>query len=248
MRRPLLIIILLSLCALVAGRAVFAAPDAQSQKPVIAQPEQDANVRGVVQIVGSATNPQFQRYELYYGPYPVPSDNSWIFIGDAHYQQQALGLLGTWTTSALPDGPYALRVRVVKTDGNYIDSDLRRVTVANHRAADTPTPAATEQSVPTTVPTPLPPTPTIRVALPTLQTPKAAATAAPQASATPLLGAGTSQTSGSASAIAGQLVDVARLRDAVVKSATYTVGLFVAIGLFFGVKALLVWLWNKVRP
>lgn len=94
-----------------------AAPAAQEARPVIAQPEPDATVRGVVQILGTATHPQFQRYELYYAPFPVRSDQSWVFIGpDAHFQQQPLGMLGTWDSRAVPDGSYALRVRVVKAD------------------------------------------------------------------------------------------------------------------------------------
>jgi hypothetical protein len=146
MKRPLLLTLLTAL-AVVAFVTAFAfvspalgAPAAQEAKPVIAQPGEGAAVREVVQIIGTATHPQFQRYELYYAPYPVPSDQSWIFIGDAHNNQQPLGLLGTWDSRSVPDGSYALRVRVVKLDSNYIDSDPRRVIVANTGPVDTPTP------------------------------------------------------------------------------------------------------------
>jgi hypothetical protein len=64
MKRPLLVIAIV-LTSLIAAVQVWAAPLAQEPKPVIAQPEQDTVVRGVVQIVGSAVHPQFQRYELY---------------------------------------------------------------------------------------------------------------------------------------------------------------------------------------
>ena len=100
------------------------------------QPKQDVKVRGVVQIIGSSTHPQFHRYELYYAPWPVPSDQSWILIGDAHFMPQPSGLLGTWDSRSVIDGAYALRVRVVKPDGNYLDSDSRRVVVANQPATD----------------------------------------------------------------------------------------------------------------
>ena len=144
MRRSLLAVGLVMMSLALASSA-WAAPMAQEQRPVIAQPEPDAVVRGVVQIVGTATHPQFQRYELYYTPWPVVSDNAWIFIGaDAHYQQQPLGLLGTWDSRAVPDGAYALRVRVVKADSNYYDSDPRRVVVANNSVPETATPSEPE--------------------------------------------------------------------------------------------------------
>jgi len=245
-RRSLFFAALVMLLLIFVATAL-AAPSAQEQKPVIAQPDQDSAVRGVVSIVGSATHPQFQRYELYYVPWPVPSDNAWIFIGDAHFQQQPLGLLGTWNTGALQDGPYGLRVRVVKADGNYLDSDPRRVVVANIRQLETPTPAVTSTpSEPTTEPTPLPPTATIIVALPTFQTPRTAATEAPQTAATSISG-GASSRGGSSSASAN-LVDGTRLIGTARKAALYTAGLFVALGLFFGVKAILVWLWHRIRP
>lgn len=243
MKRPLFMLV----CALVLlgfATAVRAAPLAQGPKPVITQPEPDAAVRGVVQIVGSATHPQFQRYELYYAPYPVPSDNAWIFIGDAHYQQQPAGLLGTWATSSLPDGAYVLRVRVVRQDGNYTDSDPRRVVVANKRPIETPTPAVTRE--PTAVPTPLPPTPTVAIVVPTVQLPRAAVTTtvAVTASPTPLI----AEAKPTPAPDVAQIVDTARLAKTARTAATYTVGLFVAIGAFFAVKAALAWLWHKVRP
>ncbi len=138
MKRPLLLTLLtaLAVIAFVAAVApVFGAPAGQEARPVIAQPGEGAAVRDVVQIIGTATHPQFQRYELYYAPFPVPSDQSWIFIGDAHNNQQPLGLLGTWDSRSVPDGNYALRVRVVKNDGNYLDSEPRRVARGEHERA-----------------------------------------------------------------------------------------------------------------
>jgi len=247
MKRPILVVVML-LALLNITAAAFAAPLvvplAQGPKPVITQPEPDAAVRGVVQVVGSATHPQFQRYELYYAPFPVPSDNAWIFIGDAHFQQQPAGLLGTWATGGLPDGAYALKVRVVRADGNYQDSDPRRVLVANRRPVESPTPIATREQ-PTDVPTALPPTATIIVA-PTVQAPRAAITPtqAAKTTPTPMLG----EARPTATPASASLVDVARLTDTAKTAATYTAGLFVAVGAFFAVKAVLAWLWHKIRP
>lgn len=243
MKRPILAVAIL-LLTLHLTAVVLAAPLAQGPKPVITQPEPDAAVRGTVQIVGSATHPQFQRYELYYAPWPAPSDNAWIFIGDAHFQQQPAGLLGTWATGGLPDGAYALKVRVVRQDGNYTDSDPRRVLVANRRPIESPTPAITR--APTEEPTPLPPTATIVVAAPTIQLPRAAITPTQTArtTPTPLVG----DVRPTATPATSSLVDVGRLVDTAQTAATYTVGLFVAVGAFFAVKAGLAWLWHKLRP
>jgi hypothetical protein len=262
MKRPFLFA-LLALLTLTSVAAALAAPPAgpalQEQRPVIAQPPPDGAVRGVVQVVGTATHPQFQRYELYYAPWPVPGDSSWVFIGDAHFNQQPLGLLATWDSRSVPDGAYGLRVRVVKADGNYIDSDARRVIVANSQPAETPTPAEAPTSEP--FPTEIPPTEAAVVDVAT-----AGPTNTPEIQATPTLGpedallptpTGTRQTvvaSGSTTGdssvteIAGQLFGGAKLMDTAKKAATYTVALFLAIGVFFGVKALLVWLWYKIRP
>lgn len=245
MKRPITVVItllmLLNITVAVLAAPV-AAPAAQGPKPIITQPEPDAAVRGVVQVVGSATHPQFQRYELYYAPFPVPSDNAWIFIGDAHFQQQPAGLLGAWATGGLPDGAYALKVRVVRADGNYQDSDPRRVLVANRRPVESPTPAVTQ--APTDAPPPQLPTATIVVA-PTVQAPRAAITPTLAAKTTPTPMLGDARPTATP---ASSLVDVGRLVDTAQMAATYTVGLFVAIGAFFAVKAVLAWLWHKIRP
>ena len=283
MKRPLLLT-LLTAFAVVAFIAVVApvfgaplpAPSFQEVKPIIAQPSEGAGVRDVVQIIGTATHPQFQRYELYYAPYPVPSDKSWIFIGDAHNNQQPLGLLGSWDSRSVPDGAYTLRVRVVRLDGNYIDSDPRQVIVANTRPLDTPTPEIPETPLPELPPTEAPSDATAVIEQPTSIAPGqgvAVPTIAPTPTAevSTAAGAALGQSTGtpaakstsaaiasstddsvsigdSATSIANQLVSGNRLLDTAKKAATYTVAAFVLVGLFFGVKGMLVWLWYKIRP
>ena len=243
MKRPFSIVVLIVVFVSMATPA-FAAPLAQGPKPVITQPEPDSAVRGTVGIVGSATHPQFQRYELYYAPSPVPGDNAWIFIGDAHFQQQPAGLLGTWAAGGLPDGAYALKVRVVRQDGNYTDSDPRRVIVANRRPVETPTPAVTQ--APTEVPpTPLP-VPTVAIVAPTVQLPRGSVTPTVQTKTTPTPLIGEARATPASST--GSLLDTKRLADTAEKAATYTVGLFVVVGAFFAVKAVLAWIWHKIRP
>ena len=245
MKRPFSIVVLIVAFVSMAI-PVLAAPLAQGPKPVITQPEPDAAVRGTVQIVGSATHPQFQRYELYYAPSPVPGDNAWIFIGDAHFQQQPAGLLGTWATNGLPDGGYALKVRVVRQDGNYTDSDPRRVIVANRRPVESPTPAVT-QAPTQEPPTPLP-VPTVAIVAPTVQLPRGSVTPTLQARTTPTPTPLTGDVRTTPAASTGSLLDTQRLVDAAQKAATYTVGLFVVVGAFFAVKGVLAWIWHKIRP
>lgn len=229
------------------GRAVF---QAQEARPVIVEPKPDAAVRGVVQIVGTATHPQFQKYQIYFAPWPIPSDNSWAWISEA-FSQQPLGLLGTWDSRTVPDGAYALRVRVVKMDGNYLDSDPRRVLVVNTRPLPSPTPIATDTPVP--APTVARPTPTTVIeVLPPAETPTPEPTPTPELEITPILPAGeatgTTRPPQTSSSPADQLVDTQRLLFVARQSAFYTLAAFVAVGLFFGVKAVLVWLWYKIRP
>jgi hypothetical protein len=275
MKRPLLFAITAVTAALAFAYAftavrAAAAPVGQEMRPVIVQPAPDAAVRDVVQIIGTAVHPEFQRYELYFAPSPVPSDQSWTFIGDAHNNQQPLGLLGTWDSRSVPDGAYALRVRVVKQDGNYIDSDIRRVIVANTRPAETPTPAESPTPLPELPPTeapvveqPVVEQPTVVVEIPTIAPtptlePGDAAALATPADGTPeptptrrVISAGgpdDDPDDGSVSSIAGQLFSGNRLVDTAKKAAMYTAGAFLAVGLFFGVKGILVWLWYKIKP
>ena len=257
MKRPLFLLLLTCIALFWAGSppVMLAAPAAQEPRPVIAQPAQDAPVRGVVQIVGSATHPQFQRYELYYTPWPPASDQSWIFIGDAHFNQQQLGLLGTWDSRSVTDGPYGLRVRVVKQDGNYLDSEPRPVQVANFRQVESPTPEvaeATAEPLPTPVEEAVA-TPTVVVVVPTIEAASTVEpTPTPEPAVTPILGSGSGSNAGQMGAqpsrVTDQIFNPTRLVDVVKKAALYTAAAFVLIGAFFAVKALLVWLWLKIRP
>ena len=256
MKRPAFLLLLTTIALVWAGStlALLAAPASQEPRPIIAQPAQNAAVRGEVQIVGSATHPQFQRYELYFAPWP-PSDQSWVFIGDAHFNPVQLGLLGTWDSRSVTDGTYGLRVRVVKQDGNYIDSEPRTVEVANFRQVATPTPEVAEATA-EPLPTPVEEVavPTVAIVVPTIEGPPTVQppTPTPEPEVTPILmansGSSAGQTGGKPASVTDQLFNTARLADAVKKAAMYTVAAFVLIGAFFAVKALLVWLWQKIRP
>ncbi len=218
---------------------------AQGAQALITYPANDDVVRGEVRISGVAVHPQFQRYELYYAPWPPPpGDQGWIFIGEAHFNQQPNGLLGLWDTRPLPDGLYALKLRVVKIDGNYIESPIVRVQVANTQPTPTPTPTVTPtpRATPTPAPTPTPPV----VNLPDIPTP----TPEPTATPTPMVG-GEEDARGRGRGIFSQIsaiFDADRLRRAAERGARYTLMAF-GIWLAYEVlKYIVIQVWIRVRP
>jgi hypothetical protein len=160
-------------------------PQEQEPQAVITSPRDRAVVRDKVSIQGTATHPEFWKYEIAYGPEPNPGDQ-WVLIGMVHETQVVDNVLETWDTTLLPDGNYSLRLRVVRRDGNYDEYFVREVAVANTLPTDTPSPPAVTPT-PTDTPTPLPPTPTIVIELPVLPspTPQPLATTAPVIRPTP---------------------------------------------------------------
>jgi hypothetical protein len=188
MRKTVASCLLLLLCGVFLAVVIEAAPDRspQEQGPeaVITSPRDRAVVRDKVSIRGTATHPEFWKYEVAYGPEPNPGDQ-WILIGVVHETQVVDNVLETWDTTLLPDGNYSLRLRVVRRDGNFQEYFVREIAVANTQPTDTPTPEVT--ATPTDTPTPLPPTPTIVIELPILPspTPEPLATIAPVIRPTP---------------------------------------------------------------
>jgi len=154
----------------------LAAPFRQEAQDIalITQPAAGATVQGVVPIIGTATHPEFSFYVLEFSPDP---GDQWQFIGDGQ-TSVVNGQLGVWDTATVPDGAYAIRLRVVRIDGNYSEAPIQQVVVSNSQPIPTDTPEAplTEEGAapsgpPTATSTPLPPTPTILVEQPIVDTP-----------------------------------------------------------------------------
>ena len=169
---------------------INAAPLRQGEDiAVISAPSSNAVVQGVVPITGSADHPSFQFYIVEFSPEPV--GDQWQIIGAIREQPVINGDLVTWDTTSVPDGSYTLRLRVVRLDGNYTEAFSQQVVVANSQPTPTPTPppviSTTEpgQEIfivePTITPTDLPPTPTIIIDQPIVDTPtpRPVATSAP---------------------------------------------------------------------
>lgn len=143
---------------------------AQTSQLEIGSPLPGETVAGQVQIVGTALDPGFSRYELDWAPDP-PVDDAWQPIQPPISQQVRDGVLGVWDTTAVPDGLYLIRLRIVRLDESSGEV-IVRVLVVNA----TPTPPPTLPPTATNTPppgTPSPgPSPTPLIQQPPTRTPR----------------------------------------------------------------------------
>jgi len=148
LRRTVLIALILTVgWALAAWPARSqAAPLTQGPIAVITSPKDGQELQGVVTITGSANHPEFDRYELAYGPEPNPNDAWQPFA--SNQQPVADNVLGVWDTASVADGNYSLRLRVVRKDSNYDEAFIRGLRVINQQARSTPTPSAEASPTP----------------------------------------------------------------------------------------------------
>jgi hypothetical protein len=105
----------------------------------ITAPGKGEAIRGEVSIVGTASDPMFWKYELHYNPVPNNPDLWTSFAGSPFSTAVVEGELAVWDTTAVPDGPYALRLRVVRTDGNFDDYVVTGIQVVNTQPEVPPT-------------------------------------------------------------------------------------------------------------
>jgi hypothetical protein len=155
----------LSLFVLVCGALVPAnGASAQTQGvAVITSPLDGAILNGLVPITGTATHPQFQRYELAFTYSPNPT-STWFPLQDPVNTQVVNEIIGRWDTTQISDGLYTLRLRVYYSDTAYLEAFVQNVRVQNA----TPT---------VVVSAPETPTPPVAITLPPLATATATATA-----------------------------------------------------------------------
>jgi hypothetical protein len=79
-------------------------------------PGNNAQLRGAVQIIGTAAIERFQFYKLEFGAGDNPGQWTFLLNGTAPVSG---GLLGVWDTGPLSAGVYALRLVVVDQTGNF---------------------------------------------------------------------------------------------------------------------------------
>jgi hypothetical protein len=83
----------------------------------------DAQVRGKVDIWGTADAGDFDYYKLELGSGNRP--RSWITLGDLHREPVVNGVLDVWDSTLNPRGVYVLRLSVVDNTGNYQTCEVR---------------------------------------------------------------------------------------------------------------------------
>ncbi len=93
----------------------------------ITSPSMFADMRGSLQILGSASGADFASYRLEYGQGLYPQD--WVQIGSDSTTPVTENTLGQWDTTGL-DGLYALRLMVVRSD-QRVDQALVQLTLDN---------------------------------------------------------------------------------------------------------------------
>lgn len=91
----------------------------------ITQPGNNAQVTGVVQIVGSAAIDNFQYYKF---EFRDPTTGQWVFISRFDNTVPS-GVLGSWNSDTLPPGEYDFRLVVVDNTGNFPDPCIVRLRV-----------------------------------------------------------------------------------------------------------------------
>jgi membrane peptidoglycan carboxypeptidase len=82
---------------------------------LITSPRPGASLAGEVTITGSADATVFSYYQLEWGAGVNPA--TWTLLGGVETTAVRSGVLGTWNTSGLPEGPYVLRLTLVGRAG-----------------------------------------------------------------------------------------------------------------------------------
>jgi hypothetical protein len=138
----------------------WAAPQPQARS-VITYPTDGIAVSGVVEITGVATHPNIEWYDVSYAAGAEPTGGSrWVPLAHVENVQVEGGVLATWDTASVPDGPYSLALTVKgRDDPLYYQQFVTRLTVNNAQPVVTPTlETSTPEPMPTAVvgPTPTP--------------------------------------------------------------------------------------------
>ncbi len=95
---------------------VVAAPACPDPHAIITSPGINAEVSGMVPVMGTATHDQLKYYKLEFGAGANPAVWSYFAGGERPVQS---GRLGTLNAGALAPGTYSIRIVVVDVTGNY---------------------------------------------------------------------------------------------------------------------------------
>lgn len=159
-KRVLAVGVALAMVLLAATLPGRAAPLRQ-WRSVITYPEAGATIGGIVEIRGIATHVNFDSYQVRYAPGTnVVADTAWVDIVMLVPNPVDNGVLCTWDTTTLPDGPYVLALAVWGVD----DPDnphlhfVEHVVIDNTSFVPSPEPTMVDEPAATV---PAGPTPTL---------------------------------------------------------------------------------------
>jgi len=85
----------------------------------IVEPREGERVGGTLQIIGTASIPDFQFYKLEYAMGHNPSDGSFHSINDVYRTAVRDSVLGVWFVGNMPRGNYTLRLTAVDVAGQF---------------------------------------------------------------------------------------------------------------------------------
>jgi len=112
---------------------------------VVASPQSNQIVQGLVVVLGTITVLGFSSYELSFSYYEDQT-GTWFPIKTSSLPVVE-GELGVWDTTVLTDGDYSLRLRVFLLDGSFQDATVTDLSVRNYTPVPTPTLTATATAV-----------------------------------------------------------------------------------------------------
>jgi hypothetical protein len=244
MSRRTVLIVLVAVACLAGTIPALAAPLRQDEVRLeIISPASGSQVRGTVPIIGSAVVPNFQFYKVEWGIGPNPGQ--WAVIGGLHDRQVTNNQLEVWNTAGVPDDIYTLRLTGVKNDGNWEEFYVRNLQVMNSAPLATATPSGTPTPDGTLTATPTPGEATPRatsesVTQETADAPSAGSTSGVQIIAPTAALMQPSPTVAPADEQGGGLLpfDTQSLKDAFVFGAMAMGGVFVVVGIVFGIRRL----------
>jgi uncharacterized surface protein with fasciclin (FAS1) repeats len=101
----------------------------------MSSPKPGSSISGMVPVTGTAGGPMFSKWQLDLLPGANPNAAVFLAVGNTPDVSYMLN------TTPWPDGKHALRLRNVRTDGNY-DEYTNPITVTNKSAAPAAAPAA----------------------------------------------------------------------------------------------------------
>jgi hypothetical protein len=246
-RRALTLGVVVVLVMLVSSSPGLAAPLYQARS-VITYPANGMTLGGVVDVVGIATHPNMNFYQVRYAPGSEPTaDSQWVDFAIVQARQVENDVLGSWDTTSVPDGTYTMALAVWGQDDTaspYVFF-VTFLTVNNAQFLPSPTPPEeppTPEPLPTEVigPTPTP----VLVEQPATPTPRPTATPAAVAEVGTETVESPEEETGPAFAL-----DTAELREAFCAGGMIPILLLLVWGVYLLMKAGVRWLLRqRQRP